>query len=93
VATAIGQTDFSPLGGPRTQVTGPPFRQLDMSLSKRFNLSRMRLEFRAEAYNLTNTPSFNLPSSTNFANKATFGLITPPSNSARQIHLAAKLHW
>ncbi len=93
VATTIGQTDFSPLGGPRTQVTGPPFRQLDLSLSKRFNLSRMRLEFRAEAYNLTNTPSFNLPSSTNFANKATFGLITATSNSARQIQLGAKLHW
>ena len=28
VAT-IGQTDFSPLGGPRSQVTGPPLRQLD----------------------------------------------------------------
>ena len=26
VAT-IGQTDFSPLGGPRSQVTGPPLRQ------------------------------------------------------------------
>ena len=35
VAT-IGQTDFSPLGGTRSQVTGPPMRQLDMGVARQF---------------------------------------------------------
>ena len=35
VAT-IGQTDFSPLGGPRSQVTGPPMRQLDIGVARQF---------------------------------------------------------
>ena len=37
VAT-IGQTDFSPLGGPRSQVTGPPMRQIDMGVARQFGL-------------------------------------------------------
>ena len=37
VAT-IGQTDFSPLGGTRSQVTGPPMRQLDMGVARQFGL-------------------------------------------------------
>jgi hypothetical protein len=45
VAT-IGQTDFSPLGGPRSQVTGPPLRQLDMGLARRFgSAARRRLRY------------------------------------------------
>ena len=37
--TTIGQTDFSPLGGKRSQVTGPPMRQLDMGVAKQFSRS------------------------------------------------------
>ena len=36
--TAIGQTDFSPLGGTRSQVTGPPLRQLDMGFARQFGI-------------------------------------------------------
>jgi hypothetical protein len=93
-ATTIGQTDLSPLGGERTQVTGPPFRQLDMTIAKQLRLKGgMRLELRAEAFNVTNTPSFQLPSQTNFSNRTQFGLITATSNNARQIQLGAKLYW
>ena len=38
VAT-IGQTDFSPLGGPRSQVTGPPLRQLDMGFARQIRVA------------------------------------------------------
>jgi hypothetical protein len=93
VATAIGQTDFSPLGGQRSQVTGPPFRQLDMAISKQVRVKGAKVELRVEAFNLTNTPSFQLPSQTNFSNKALFGLITATSNNARQVQLGAKLYW
>jgi hypothetical protein len=94
VVTAIGQTDFSPLGGERAAVTGPPFRQLDLTLAKRINLlGRTQLELRGEAFNLTNTPSFKNPSSTSFADKANFGRITETRNLARQIQLGLKLYW
>jgi hypothetical protein len=97
VATTIGQTDFSPLGGGRTQVTGPPYRKLDFSLFKQFQPSeRTRLEFRTEVFNLTNTPSFANPSVTNFTDTLNFGRITSTRNNpndARQIQFALKLYW
>ncbi|HEU0094430.1 MAG TPA: hypothetical protein VFS78_20115, partial [Vicinamibacteria bacterium] len=92
-ATTIGQTDLSPLGGTRTQVTGPPFRQLDLAIAKQVRVKGAKVELRVEAFNLTNTPSFQLPSQTNFSNKALFGLITATSNNARQVQLGAKLYW
>ncbi len=92
-ATAIGQASFAPLGGERTQVTGPPFRQLDLAVAKQVKVKGTQVELRAEAFNVTNTPSFNLPTGTNFSNKATFGQITATANNARQIQLGLKLYW
>ena len=69
----IGQTDFSPLGGYRTPVTGPPYRKLDASLFKSFPIrERYRVEFRAEAFNLSNSPAFANPGSLNFINTRSF---------------------
>ena len=63
VATTIGNSNLAPLGGSNTQVNGPGFRDLDFSIFKEFKVTETtRLQFRAEAFNLTNTPSFNLPS-------------------------------
>ena len=93
VAT-VGQTDFSPLGGPRSQVTGPPLRQLDMGFSKQFHVGGQKsFEIRAEAFNLTNTPSFNLPGSLNFLDARNFASITSMRNTPRQFQLGAKLYW
>jgi hypothetical protein len=92
-ATTIGQTDLSPLGGGRTQVSGPPQRQIDLSVFKNFQVSeRIRSEFRAEMFNLTNTPSFNIPGTTNFQS-ATFGRLDSQRNSPRQIQLALKFYF
>jgi TonB dependent receptor len=92
-ATTIGQTDLSPLGGGRTQVSGPPQRQIDFSVFKNFRVSeRIRSEFRAEIFNLTNTPSFNIPGTTNFQS-ATFGRLDSQRNSPRQIQLALKFYF
>jgi hypothetical protein len=97
VATSIGQTDYSPLGGTNTQVTGPPFRRLDYSLFKQFKSSeKTRVEFRAEVFNLTNTPNFGLPSFLNFSDKNSFGRITytrDSPNDARQIQFGLKFYW
>jgi hypothetical protein len=92
-ATTIGQTDLSPLGGGRTQVSGPPQRQVDFSVFKNFHVSeRIRSEFRAEIFNLTNTPSFNIPGTTNFQS-TTFGRLDSQRNSPRQIQLALKFYF
>ena len=93
VAT-IGQTDFSPLGGQRSQVTGPPLRQLDLGIAKQIRISGQRqFEIRAEAFNLTNTPAFNLPGSLNFLDARNFASMTSMRNAPRQIQLGAKIHW
>ena len=82
VAT-IGQTDFSPLGGPRSQVTGPPMRQLDMGIARQFRtLGASSAEFRVEVFNLTNTPAFNLPGSLNFGDARNFASITQHAQHA-----------
>jgi len=93
-ATEIGQANFAPLGGAPTQVTGPPLHNLDFSLFKQFRTSEHTyLQFRAEAFNLTNTPSFGDPGNLNFENRDTFGMITSTRNSARQIQFGLKFYF
>ena len=93
VAT-IGQTDFSPLGGPRSQVTGPPMRQIDAGVARQFGLwGSSKAEFRVEVFNLTNTPAFNLPGSLNFGDARNFSSITSMRNTPRQMQLGLKFYW
>jgi len=96
-ATTIGQSDYGPLGGGPTQVTGPPFRRMDFSLFKQFPIrERFKLEFRAEAFNLTNTPNFALPSNLNFQDLTNFGQITSTRDNPddpRELQFALKLYW
>jgi outer membrane receptor protein involved in Fe transport len=97
VVTQIGQTDMSPLGGGNTQVTGPPVHRLDFSVFKTFPIrERMRVEFRAECFNLTNTPVFNFPGNLNFLNTTNFAQITSTRdapNDPREIQFALKIYW
>jgi hypothetical protein len=54
---------------------GPPTRTLDLSLFKDFRISeRYRVQFRAETFNLTNTPQFTRPAATQ--GNSDFGIIT-----------------
>ena len=97
VATVNGQTDYSPLGGGPSQYRGPAYRRLDFSIFKNFHVSeRFTAEFRAEAFNLTNTPNFSNPATTSLATPASFGQITTlrdGANGNRQIQLAGKLYF
>ena len=97
VATTVGQTDYSPLGGRGGQAHGPAFHRLDFSAFKEFRVSEgKRLEFRAEFFNLTNTPWFGNPSYLDFTNTKTFGTITSvrdPTDDPRQIQFALKFYW
>jgi hypothetical protein len=98
VATSIGQSNFAPLGGAPTQAHGPGEHRLDFSIFKEFPVSEgKRLEFRAEFFNLTNTPWFANPSyTTDFTNTATFGKITSLRDLAfdpREIQFAFKFYF
>jgi len=97
VATSIGQSDFAPLGGSPTQAHGPGEHRLDFSMFKEFPISESkRLEFRAEVFNLTNTPWFANPAYTDFTNSATFGKITSLrdlANDPREIQFALKFYF
>ncbi len=96
-ATTVGQSDFSVLGGAPTQAHGPGYHRLDFSLFKNFQTTeKTHLEFRAEFFNLTNTPQFANPSFLDFTNTQTFGQITSlrdGANDPRQIQFALKFYW
>ena len=66
--------------------------QLDMSLYKTFKFTESKsLEFRAMAYNLTNTPSFNTPGTNE--NLATGGQVTSTRNQPRLFEFGLKFSY
>jgi hypothetical protein len=74
---------------PRNVLHGPPLRRLDVSLFKDFPMGATRLQFRVEAYNITDTPSFANPNAALGA--PGFGTVTSTGNSIpRQIQFAVK---
>jgi hypothetical protein len=84
------------------QIQGPPSRSLDLSIFKNFAIGEsMRLQFRAEAYNFTNTANFAEPivefvavdANGNPTNAGNFGKIvsTRIGSAPRQIQFALKL--
>jgi len=78
---------------PRTlpDVRGPGYQSLDFSLFRNIQiLERLRLQFRAEAFNLFNHVNLSLPT-TNFTSGG-FGRITS-SRDARIVQFGLKLLW
>ncbi len=68
------------------------FKNLDLSLFKQFQINeRMRLQFRAEAFNLTNTPSFSAPGSN--IDVASGGIVTSTIGGPRNLQFAMKLYF
>jgi hypothetical protein len=71
----------------------PGYKNLDASLSKRFSTGGDRyFEFRAEAFNLTNTPSFGAPAR-DINSPNTFGTITTTTSTARTVELVLKVFF
>ena len=64
------------------------FKTLDFSLFKQFRIGTHRLQFRAEAFNLTNTPSFNAPNTA--IDTAAGGRVTSTASTPRQMQFALK---
>ena len=71
----------------------PGYRNIDAVLAKRFSVGGERaFEFRVEAFNLTNTPSFGPPGrDINAPN--TFGVITSTVSNPRTVELVAKFYF
>jgi hypothetical protein len=71
----------------------PSYRNIDAAIGKRFSAGAERyFEFRAEVFNLTNTPSFGPPArDINAPN--TFGQITTTVSTARTVVLALKFYF
>ena len=81
---------YGNLGRTMTAVRQDGATQLDFSVFKTFQpVERMRVEFRAEAFNFTNTPLFGSPGTT--FGQPTFGVVTGQENTPRQVQLALKV--
>lgn len=76
----------------RNILRGPDQRNIDFSLIKFIPITEtVRMEFRAEFFNLTNTPSFANPDSNILS--AAFGRISSASTGPRVIQFALKMNW
>ncbi len=76
---------------PRFQFYGPGIENFDASLMRNVMLrEKLRLQFRAEFYNLMNHPNFKNPNTT--LGNVNYGKITS-DNGARTTELALRLFW
>jgi hypothetical protein len=68
------------------------YRNLDFSVFKEFGITeRTLLQFRAEFFNLTNTPTFAIPTTT--VDTSAGGVVTATVNNPRQIQFGLKLNF
>jgi hypothetical protein len=75
----------------RNPIRGPGLQNADIMIGKTFRLAeKMSFEFRAEAFNVSNTPPLNDPNGSFGA--AAFGTITTAGNP-RDFEFAGKLHF
>ncbi|HEX8566559.1 MAG TPA: TonB-dependent receptor [Pyrinomonadaceae bacterium] len=78
--------------GSRNAFRSPGFMNIDMALSKKFQMpwsENHRLTLRAEAFNLTNSVYFDSPASLG-VESATFGRITGTLTNAREVQFALR---
>src|ERR1035438_9318472 len=87
--TAAGQ--FSIGNSSRNPVRGPGLQDADLMIGKTFRISeRVNFEFRAEVFNVSNTPPLNDPNGS--FGSAAFGTITSAGNP-RDFEFAGKMRF
>jgi hypothetical protein len=75
----------------RNKIIGPPFRNLDFSVAKNFSFTeRVKLQYRAEFFNVLNHPNFGFPDA-NISN-VTAGVIST-AYDGRDIQMGLRLQW
>ena len=81
----------------RDTLLGPGLATWDLSFLKDMSIrERLRLQFRAELFNILNRANFNTPNAVTFtpsSTSPTAGLITSTSTTARQLQFGLKLLW
>jgi hypothetical protein len=97
VAKYFNTAAFAPAGpfvignSSRDPIRGPGLQNADVMIGKTFRISeRTNVEFRAEAFNVSNTPPLNDPNGS-FGSSA-FGSITSAGNP-RDFELVVKVHF
>ncbi len=84
------QFSFGNLG--RNAVRGPGFRNFDIGLFKNFNFTeRIRLQYRAEAFNAFNNTNFGNPGGS--FGTPNFGRVTGMASTQRSIQMGLKLYF
>jgi len=97
-ATALANVSFPFAGQPgnRNAVNGPGFFNMDMGVTKSFQLpwsETQRLKFRWDSFNTFNHPSFNGPASATLSNTSAFGIINATASAARVSQLALRYEF
>lgn len=88
VATAASPELYGNAG--RNSLIGPTFKNVDLSLTKTFRVSRdLRLQFRAETFNVFNATNFQVP--VFLLDSSNVGNYTSTANEAREFQFALKL--
>jgi hypothetical protein len=84
--TGVAVTGFGTI--PRNAFRGPFQQNWDLGLAKHFHLlERHSLEFRVDAFNVLNHPSFRQPSFVGITSPSTFGQINSTVNTPRLLQL------
>jgi Carboxypeptidase regulatory-like domain len=93
-ATVVGPDGSTGYGdSPRNCLTGPPQKNLDFTIGKSFRLTeRQSLRFRTDFFNLTNHPSFQIPSGVDFSSPG-FGKVTSTIGTPRLIQFSLKYSY
>jgi hypothetical protein len=89
----INPAAFAPAAGPfgtlgRNTLRGPGLSNLDISLVKTDWIGDVRMEFRAEFFNILNHPNFSIP---NAVVGPTLGVISSTASPERQIQFGVKI--
>jgi hypothetical protein len=76
---------------------GPGTKNLDFSIFRNFTFAeRYVFQFRAESFNLTNTPAFFLPSANSPSltiGNSSFGKLNSSASTGRQLQFGLKLYF
>lgn len=67
------------------------YRDFDTSVFRDFIIERVRTEFRAEAFNVTNTAVWDAPAAT--LNSTTFGQVSSTASTQRELQFALKVYF
>lgn len=97
-SAALGNVSypFAGVPGNRNAAVGPGFFNVNLGVSKSFQIprrERQRLKFRWDSFNTFNHPSFNGPASATLNNTSAFGIINSTASSPRVSQLALRYEF